>query len=232
MTTIKSYDTSHFKPENKTKIFQIGSDRLTIIDTDGPGVLDVKFSRVSRCVQGVKHKACFGFVAREPKKSKVTQSSSPQFALHVFQCFDDQTCEDIMIAIRQAFSSSLRPITPLHVFHRLCVKLNHTNDLQTRLTIVSNLVEQVSEGEKFYISQKLKTLTPGDANERLVLTVAVLRELYEVKNREQQLVGGNGLKKVIFVSKILFHFFEWDNDIFIRGQVWYQVKMEIDELRN
>jgi len=100
-----------------------------------------------------------------------------------------------MIAIRQAFSSSLRPITPLHVFHRLCVKLNHTNDLQTRLTIVSNLVEQVSEGEKFYISQKLKTLTPGDANERLVLTVAVLRELYEVKNREQQLVGGNGLKK-------------------------------------
>ena len=103
-----------------------------------------------------------------------------------------------MIAIRQAFSSSLRPITPLHVFHRLCVKLNHTNDLQTRLTIVSNLVEQVSEGEKFYISQKLKTLTPGDANERLVLTVAVLRELYEVKNREQQLVGGNGLKKVIF----------------------------------
>ena len=47
-----SYDTSHFDPENKTKIFQIGSDRLTIIDTDGPGVLDVKFSRVSRCVQG------------------------------------------------------------------------------------------------------------------------------------------------------------------------------------
>lgn len=195
-----SYDTSHFKPENKTKIFQIGSDRLTVIDTDGPGVLDVKFSRVSRCVQGVKHKACFGFVAREPKKSKVTQTSSPQFALHVFQCFDDQTCEDIMIAIRQAFSSSLRPITPLHVFHRLCVKLNHTNDLQTRLTIVSNLVEQVSEGEKFYISQKLKTLTPGDANERLVLTVAVLRELYEVKNREQQLVGGNGLKKPTFVT--------------------------------
>ena len=68
---IKSVQKSHFNPENKTKIFQIGSDRLTIIDTDGPGVLDVKFSRVSRCVQGVKHKTCFGFVAREPKKSKV-----------------------------------------------------------------------------------------------------------------------------------------------------------------
>ena len=125
----------------------------TVIDTDGPGVLDVKFTRVSRCVQGVRHKTCFGFVAREPKKSK-NSGQSPQFALHVFQCFDAQTCEDIMIAIRQAFSSSMKPITPLHVFHRLCVKLNHTNDLNNRLSIVSNLVEQVSEGEKFYISQK------------------------------------------------------------------------------
>ena len=68
---INPFFKSHFNPENKTKIFQIGSDRLTIIDTDGPGVLDVKFSRVSRCVQGVKHKTCFGFVAREPKKSKI-----------------------------------------------------------------------------------------------------------------------------------------------------------------
>ena len=90
------------------------------------------------------------------------------------------------------------------------MKLNHTQDVTQRLQIVSNMVEQLSDGEKFYISQKLKvrsrifcrilrviqTLTPGDARERLVLTVAVLRELFEVKNREQQLV--NGLKKVIF----------------------------------
>jgi len=43
-----------------------------------------------------------------------------------------------------------------------------------------------------------------------VLTVAVLRELYEVKNREQQLVGG-GLRKVswiLFLGLILFGLFD------------------------
>ena len=199
-----SYDTSHFKPENKTKIFQIGSDRLTIIDTDGPGVLDVKFSRVSRIAQGVKHKTCFGFVAREPKKPKqqehaaVNGASGPQFALHVYQCFDNQTCEDVMIAMKQAFSTRMRQATPLLKFHRLCVKLNHTQDVSLRLQVVSNMVESLREGEKNYISLKLKTLTPGDARERLVLTVAVLRELYEVMNREEQLK--NGLKKVILLK--------------------------------
>ena len=94
-----SYDASHYKPENKTKIFQIGIDRLTIIDTDGPGVLDVKFSRVSRCVQGIKHPACFGFVAREPKRQRNANQaaaasgavSGPDFTFHIFQCFDEQT---------------------------------------------------------------------------------------------------------------------------------------------
>lgn len=65
-------------------------------------------------------------------------------------------CEDIMSAIKQAFSASLRPVTPLHAFHRLCVKLNHTNDIQHRLNLVSNVVETISEGEKFYINRKLK----------------------------------------------------------------------------
>ena len=89
--------------ENKTKIFQIGIDRLTIIDTDGPGVLDVKFSRVSRCVQGIKYPACFGFVAREPKRQRnakqqtnggtngVGVNTGPDFSFHIFQCFDEQT---------------------------------------------------------------------------------------------------------------------------------------------
>ena len=86
-----SYDTSNFKPENKTKIFQIGIDRLTIIDTDSPGVLDVKFSRVSRCVQGVRHPKCFGFVAREPKRNSRNVQNGPEFCFHVFQCFDEQT---------------------------------------------------------------------------------------------------------------------------------------------
>ena len=61
-----------------------------------------------------------------------------------------------MIAIKQAFSSSMRQVTPLHVFHRLCVKLNHTQEVNQRLQIVSNMVESLSDGEKFYISQKLK----------------------------------------------------------------------------
>ena len=61
-----------------------------------------------------------------------------------------------MSAIKQAFSASLRPVTPLHAFHRLCVKLNHTNDIQHRLNLVSNVVETISEGEKFYINRKLK----------------------------------------------------------------------------
>ena len=86
-------DTTHYKLENKTKIFQIGIDRLTVIDTDGPGVLDVKFSRVSRCVQGVKNADCFGFVAREPRRQRneQDQNRAPEFSFHIFQCFDEQT---------------------------------------------------------------------------------------------------------------------------------------------
>jgi hypothetical protein len=61
-----------------------------------------------------------------------------------------------MSAIKQSFSASLRPVTPLHAFHRLCVKLNHTTDIQQRLNLVSCVVETVSEGEKFYINRKLK----------------------------------------------------------------------------
>ncbi|CAG5112230.1 Oidioi.mRNA.OKI2018_I69.chr2.g6469.t3.cds [Oikopleura dioica] len=185
-----SYDTSNYKHENKTKIFQIGIDRLTVIDTDGPGVIDVKFTRVSRCVQGVKHPNSFGFVARDPRKrAQVNGNTGGQmeFYFYIFECFDEQTCEDIMGAIKQAFSASMRPITPLHTFHRLCVRLNHTQDLNQRLSLVSGVIEQISEGEKFYIDQKLKSLTPGSGTERLVFQVSVLREIFEVKNREMQL---------------------------------------------
>ena len=86
----RSYDTSNYKHENKTKIFQIGIDRLTVIDTDGPGVIDVKFTRVSRCVQGVKHPNSFGFVARDPRKRAQvngnTGSSSSNLMRICFLC--------------------------------------------------------------------------------------------------------------------------------------------------
>ncbi|CAG5112229.1 Oidioi.mRNA.OKI2018_I69.chr2.g6469.t2.cds [Oikopleura dioica] len=195
-----SYDTSNYKHENKTKIFQIGIDRLTVIDTDGPGVIDVKFTRVSRCVQGVKHPNSFGFVARDPRKrAQVNGNTGGQmeFYFYIFECFDEQTCEDIMGAIKQAFSASMRPITPLHTFHRLCVRLNHTQDLNQRLSLVSGVIEQISEGEKFYIDQKLKSLTPGSGTERLVFQVSVLREIFEVKNREMQLSMSSSKKSPI-----------------------------------
>lgn len=200
-------------------------DRLTVIDTDGPGVIDVKFTRVSRCVQGVKHPNSFGFVARDPRKrAQLVNGNNTgrqmEFFFYIFECFDEQTCEDIMSAIKQSFSASMRPITPLHTFHRLCVRLNHTQDLSQRLNLVSSVIEQISEGEKFYVDQKLKvyfwklyhiddmisliyfiirkkfinrylidfqSLTPGSGTERLVFQVSVLREIFEVKNREMQL---------------------------------------------
>ena len=83
----QSYDTSNYKHENKTKIFQIGIDRLTVIDTDGPGVIDVKFTRVSRCVQGVKHPNSFGFVARDPRKRAQVNGntgSSSSYLLRIY----------------------------------------------------------------------------------------------------------------------------------------------------
>ncbi|CBY15549.1 unnamed protein product, partial [Oikopleura dioica] len=200
-----SYDTSNYsenKEENKTKIFQIGMDRLTVIDTDGPGVIDVKFTRVSRCVQGVKHPNSFGFVARDPRKRAQLVNGNNmgrqmEFFFYIFECFDEQTCEDIMSAIKQSFSASMRPITPLHTFHRLCVRLNHTQDLSQRLNLVSSVIEQISEGEKFYVDQKLKSLTPGSGTERLVFQVSVLREIFEVKNREMQLSLSSSKKSPI-----------------------------------
>jgi len=204
-----SYDTSNYsenKEENKTKIFQIGMDRLTVIDTDGPGVIDVKFTRVSRCVQGVKHPNSFGFVARDPRKRAQLANGNGtarqmEFFFYIFECFDEQTCEDIMAAIKQSFSASMRPITPLHTFHRLCVRLNHTQDLNQRLNLVSSVIEQISEGEKFYVDQKLKSLTPGSGTERLVFQVSVLREIFEVKNREMQ-ISLSSSKKVDCTSVI------------------------------
>ncbi|KAL7983921.1 hypothetical protein Chor_000797, partial [Crotalus horridus] len=125
---------SHVQPsdseKNRTMLFQVGRFEINLISPDTKSVvLEKNFKDISSCSQGIKHIDHFGFICRES-----TEPGISQYACYVFQCASESLVDEIMLTLKQAFSTAaalqnaktqvkLCEACPMHSLHKLCERI-------------------------------------------------------------------------------------------------------------
>uniref|UniRef100_A0A3P8X9B5 TBC1 domain family member 4 n=1 Tax=Esox lucius TaxID=8010 RepID=A0A3P8X9B5_ESOLU len=128
---------NHVQPsdadKNRTMLFQVGRFEVNLISPDSKTVvLEKKFKDISSCSQGINKTDHFGFVCRD------SGGSGPgQYVCYVFQCACESLVDEVMLTLKQAFSTAaalqsaktqvkLCEACPMHDLHKLCERIEGT----------------------------------------------------------------------------------------------------------
>ncbi|XP_071950636.1 TBC1 domain family member 1-like isoform X2 [Antedon mediterranea] len=156
-------------PQNRTMLFQIGKETLTLIS---PGkktaVMAKRFCDISFCSQGIKHPAYFGFICRE----------KGSYMCYVFKCQSEPVVGEILITLKQSFQAAMNNIKthivcetcPMHKLHKLSQELDGlvTDEVHT---ILLKKLDNVNDVNSVPVLQKLKDAkfkTKQEENERMM----------------------------------------------------------------
>lgn len=176
--------------KTRIRLFQIGHSSVKMVCPNKTvRTCEIEFASISRCMQGIKHREHFGMIANtETNVAKTSQQShSKQSGPHkklscfVFQCSDENICEEIMQGIRQAFATSFNDASPMDEFDTLCKEMNSVSMEEASL-IIGRKMKELSENEVSMLKAQVVEINPKNRQDRLSALMAALRRLYEIKH--------------------------------------------------
>lgn len=190
---------SHVQPtdseKNRTMLFQVGRFEVNLISPDTKTVeLEKNFKDISSCSQGIKHIDHFGLVCRECIEPGINQ-----YVCYVFQCASEALVDEVMLTIKQAFSTAaalqnaktqikLCEACPMHALHKLCERIEGLYPPRAKLVIQRqlSLLSDNEQADIFERVQKMKPVTDQEENELVILH---LRQLCEAKQKAHLHIG-------------------------------------------
>ncbi|XP_065757699.1 TBC1 domain family member 4 isoform X2 [Muntiacus reevesi] len=190
---------SHVQPsdseKNRTMLFQVGRFEINLISPDTKSVvLEKNFKDISSCSQGIKHVDHFGFICRESAEPGLSQ-----YICYVFQCASESLVDEVMLTLKQAFSTAaalqsaktqikLCEACPMHSLHKLCERIEGLYPPRAKLVIqrhLSSLTDN-EQADIFERVQKMKAVNDQEENELVILH---LRQLCEAKQKTHIHIG-------------------------------------------
>ncbi|XP_029314527.1 TBC1 domain family member 4 isoform X2 [Cottoperca gobio] len=190
---------NHVQPsdsdKNRTMLFQVGRFEVNLISPDSKTVvLEKNFKNISSCCQGVKQSDHFGFICRDQ-----IESGPSQYVCYVFQCASESLVDEVMLTLKQAFSTAaalqsnqtqiqLCEACPMHDLHKLCERLEGLYPPRAKLAIQKYL-SQLTDNEQAEIFERVQRLKPGSDQEDNELVILHLRQLCGTKQKSHLHIG-------------------------------------------
>ncbi|XP_053732684.1 TBC1 domain family member 4 isoform X1 [Synchiropus splendidus] len=190
---------NHVQPsdadKNRTMLFQVGRFEVNLISPDSKSVvLEKKFKEISSCCQGIKQTDHFGFICRDQ-----SESSSNQYVCFVFQCASESLVDEVMLTLKQAFSTAaalqsnktpvqLCELCPMHDLHKLCERIEGLYPPRAKLAIQKYLC-QLSDNERAEVFERVQKHKPTSEQEENELVIFQLRHLCEAKQKTHLHIG-------------------------------------------
>ncbi|XP_065107827.1 TBC1 domain family member 4 isoform X2 [Paramisgurnus dabryanus] len=181
--------------KNRTMLFQVGRFEVNLISPDTKSVvLEKNFKDISSCLQGVKQTDHFGFICRD-----VFESGTSQYVCYVFQCASESLVDEVMLTMKQAFSTAaalqssktqikLCEACPMHDLHKLCERIEGLYPPRAKLAIQKYLSE-LSDGEQVNVFERVQKMKPSSDQEENELMILHLRQLCETKQKSHVHIG-------------------------------------------
>ncbi|XP_028289534.1 TBC1 domain family member 4 isoform X2 [Parambassis ranga] len=190
---------NHVQPsdadKNRTMLFQVGRFEVNLISPDSKTVvLEKNFKEISSCCQGIKQTDHFGFICRDQ-----SESGPSQYVCYVFQCASESLVDEVMLTLKQAFSTAaalqsnktqiqLCEACPMHDLHKLCERIEGLYPPRAKLAIQKYL-SQLTDNEQAEIFERVQRLKPGSDQEENELAILHLRQLCENKQKSHLHIG-------------------------------------------
>ncbi|XP_019385342.1 PREDICTED: TBC1 domain family member 4 [Crocodylus porosus] len=190
---------SHVQPsdseKNRTMLFQVGRFEINLISPDTKSVvLEKNFKDISSCSQGIKHVDHFGFICRESIEPGLSQ-----YVCYVFQCASESLVDEIMLTLKQAFSTAaalqnaktqikLCEACPMHSLHKLCERIEGLYPPRAKLVIQRHL-SSLTDNEQADIFERVQKMKPANDQEENELVILHLRQLCEAKQKTHIHIG-------------------------------------------
>ncbi|XP_028655442.1 TBC1 domain family member 4 isoform X2 [Erpetoichthys calabaricus] len=190
---------SHVQPsdsdKNRTMLFQVGRFEINLISPDTKtAVLEKNFKDISSCSQGIKEVDHFGFICRD-----ASENGTSQYVCYVFQCANEILVNEVMMTLKQAFSTAtalqnaktqikLCEDCPMHLLHKLCERIEGLYPPRAKLVIQRHLsiLNDKEQADIFERVQKMKASSDQEENELVILH---LRQLCEAKQKTHVHIG-------------------------------------------
>ncbi|XP_047670746.1 TBC1 domain family member 4 isoform X4 [Tachysurus fulvidraco] len=181
--------------KNRTMLFQVGRFEVNLISPDSKTVvLEKNFKDISFCSQGVKQTDHFGFICRD-----VLESGPSQYICYVFQCASESLVDEVMLTMKQAFSTAaamrssktqikLCEACPMHDLHKLCERIEGLYPPRAKLAIQKYL-SLLSDNEQADIFERVQKMKPSCDQEENELVILHLRQLCETKQKTHVHIG-------------------------------------------
>ncbi|XP_030301073.1 TBC1 domain family member 4 isoform X2 [Calypte anna] len=190
---------SHVQPsdseKNRTMLFQVGRFEVNLISPDTKSVvLEKNFKDISSCSQGIKHVDHFGFICRESVEPGLSQ-----YICYVFQCANESLVDEVMLTLKQAFSTAaalqnaktqikLCEACPMHSLHKLCERIEGLYPPRAKLVIQRHL-SSLTDNEQADIFERVQKMKPDSDQEENELVILHLRQLCETKQKTHIHIG-------------------------------------------
>ncbi|KAK2507007.1 hypothetical protein MC885_006293, partial [Smutsia gigantea] len=190
---------SHVQPsdseKNRTMLFQVGRFEINLISPDTKSVvLEKNFKDISSCSQGINHVDHFGFICRESPEPGLSQ-----YICYVFQCASESLVDEVMLTLKQAFSTAaalqsaktqikLCEACPMHSLHKLCERIEGLYPPRAKLVIQRHL-SSLTDNEQADIFERVQKMKPVNDQEENELVILHLRQLCEAKQRTHIHIG-------------------------------------------
>ncbi|XP_027700348.1 TBC1 domain family member 4 isoform X2 [Vombatus ursinus] len=190
---------SHVQPsdseKNRTMLFQVGRFEINLISPDSKSVvLEKNFKDISSCSQGIKHVDHFGFICRESQEPGLNQ-----YICYVFQCASESLVDEIMLTLKQAFTTAaalqsaktqikLCEACPMHSLHKLCERIEGLYPPRAKLVIQRHL-SSLTDNEQADIFERVQKMKPVNDQEENELVILHLRQLCETKQKTHIHIG-------------------------------------------
>ncbi|KAL6055889.1 hypothetical protein STEG23_016938, partial [Scotinomys teguina] len=190
---------SHVQPsdseKNRTMLFQVGRFEINLISPDTKSVvLEKNFKDISSCSQGIKHVDHFGFICRECPEPGLSQ-----YICYVFQCANESLVDEVMLTLKQAFSTAaalqsaktqikLCEACPMHSLHKLCERIEGLYPPRAKLVIQRHL-SSLTDNEQADIFERVQKMKPISDQEENELVILHLRQLCESKQKTHVHIG-------------------------------------------
>ncbi|XP_011885516.1 PREDICTED: TBC1 domain family member 4 isoform X3 [Cercocebus atys] len=190
---------SHVQPsdseKNRTMLFQVGRFEINLISPDTKSVvLEKNFKDISSCSQGIKHVDHFGFICRESPEPGLSQ-----YICYVFQCASESLVDEVMLTLKQAFSTAaalqsaktqikLCEACPMHSLHKLCERIEGLYPPRAKLVIQRHL-SSLTDNEQADIFERVQKMKPASDQEENELVILHLRQMCEARQKTHVHIG-------------------------------------------
>ncbi|KAG9349555.1 hypothetical protein JZ751_028002 [Albula glossodonta] len=127
------------------------------------------------------------------------ESGSSQYVCYVFQCASESLVDEVMLTLKQAFSTAaalqsaktqvkLCEACPMHDLHKLCERIEGLYPPRAKLSIQRHL-SQLSDNEQADIFERVQKMKPSTDQEENELVILQLRQLCETKQKTHLHIG-------------------------------------------